>query len=209
MSSRINVPINKGNRNLKVKSKTSGKSVMEESNEEVMKKQNEAHYRKGYEDGQLQVKKELENIYTQKLLEKFNELHLLFSDFDGKIGEYGAVFEEIVVQLSLDISEKIIRREVEKKTIITQILKESLTKVIGANEVFVRLNPEDYQQINNDSSEIFREGTYAKMKFEPDERIEKGGCFVESEIGNVDSRITTQIGEIRKQLEATYNDENE
>ena len=209
MSSRINVSVNKDNRNLKIKGKTGDNSIQQETHEEVMRKQNVAHYQKGYEDGQIQIKKELENIYTQKLLEKFNELHLMFSDFDEKIEEYGQTFEKLVIELSVNIAEKIIKREVEIKSTISKNLKDSMKKVLGANDVFIRLNPDDFTMLNNDSSEIFREGNYAKIKFEADERIEKGGCFVETEIGNVDSRISSQLNEINKQLEATYTKELE
>ncbi|MBZ0199159.1 MAG: hypothetical protein K8H86_04775 [Ignavibacteriaceae bacterium] len=41
------------------------------------------------------------------------------------------------------------------------------------------------------------------MKFEPDDTLDMGGCFIETEIGNVDARLSTQINEIKKQLELT------
>jgi flagellar assembly protein FliH len=209
MSSKISVSIRKDNGGLKVKSRTGDNSIEQEPHEEVLRKQNAAHYQKGYEDGQAQIKKELENVYTQKLLEKFNELHLMFSDFDEKVNEYSLAFEKVVIELSINIAEKIIKREVELKSTIAKNLKDSMKKVLGANDVFIRLNPDDFDMINNDSSEIFRGGNYAKIKFEADERIEKGGCFVETEIGNVDSRISSQLNEINKQLEATYAEEIE
>ena len=44
--------------------------------------------------------------------------------------------------------------------------------------------------------------SFARIKFEPDERIDKGGCFVETEIGNVDARISTQLNELKRQFDS-------
>lgn len=209
MSDKVTVKVSSESRRLVLKSKTGNNSVEQEPIEEVMQKQNAIHYQRGYDDGRMQTKKELENLYTQKLLEKFNELHLIFSDFDERVVEYEKAFEKLVVSLSLQIAEKIIKREVENKSTIEKNLKDSLKKIIGANGVMVHLSPADYDQLINDNAEILKEGTYSKMKFEKDERIENGGCFIETEIGNVDSRISTQLNEIRKQLETTYAEETE
>ena len=46
--------------------------------------------------------------------------------------------------------------------------------------------------------------SFSKIKFESDERIETGGCFIETEIGNVDGRIVPQLKELKKQFEETY-----
>ena len=39
--------------------------------------------------------------------------------------------------------------------------------------------------------------------------IEKGGCFVETELGNIDARISSQLNEIIKQLELNFVKEDE
>jgi flagellar biosynthesis/type III secretory pathway protein FliH len=39
------------------------------------------------------------------------------------------------------------------------------------------------------------------IKFEIDDNIEIGGCLIETEIGNLDARISSQLNEISKALE--------
>lgn len=209
MSNKVTVKLASDKKNVKLRSRASNSLIEQETDEQILRKQLNDYYDKGFNEGQQIIKKELEGVYTEKLLEKFNELHLMFADFDEKVLEYEKAFEEIVIELSVNVAEKIIKREVEKKSTIKENLKESLKKVLGANEVFVRLNPEDFNELHNDDADILKEGTYSKLKFEADDRIDKGGCFVETEIGNVDSRISTQLNEIAKHLKATYMDEIE
>ncbi len=45
----------------------------------------------------------------------------------------------------------------------------------------------------------------AQIKFEKDERIEQGGCFIESEIGNADGRISSQLNELKRKFETAIN----
>jgi len=81
-------------------------------------------------------------------------------------------------------------------------LKDAIKKVIGANNVIVKLNPDDFKTLDSTSDEPFSINSFDKIKFEQDDRIEPGGCFIETEIGSVDARISSQCNEIRKQLEA-------
>ena len=179
--------------------------VAEESPEEALNRQLNEQFFAGQQEGYKEAKLEFEKKYSETLLEKFEELHSIFSDFDERIKEYEDAFDKIVLELSLSVAEKIIKREVEKESIITGTLKECVKKVIGANNVIIKLNPDDLKMINTDSNNMFRDDSLSRIKFEADERVERGGCLVETDIGNVDGRISTQINEIRKKIEQADN----
>jgi len=70
--------------------------------------------------------------------------------------------------------------------------------------VIIKINPADFSVLHSEDQGIFLEESFSKIKFEQDEKIEPGGCIVETDIGNVDSRIATQIFEVRKHLEAHF-----
>jgi flagellar assembly protein FliH len=173
-----------------------------ETKEDVFKRQLDQQYEKGFSDGQKSVKDSYEKEYTEKITEKYDSVNDIILQLDKKIIEYESVFEKVVIDLSVSIAEKIIKKEVKRENIINDVLKESIKKVIGSNKIFVKLNPNDFEIINQESQAQFNNDSYNKIKFESDERIEKGGCLVETEIGNVDARISSQLNEISKQLEA-------
>jgi len=73
-----------------------------------------------------------------------------------------------------------------------------MKKILGANNVIIKLNEKDLNNLNSESRSLLNDATYSKIKFEADDTIETGGCLIETDIGNVDARIGTQLKELKK-----------
>ncbi len=202
MSSIIKLNAKSKGLNVLLKNSIEDNNYTVETEEDLFKRQLDLHYERGFSEGKNSIKESFEKEYAKRIAEKYENVDNIISQLDSKIVEYESVFEKLVIDLSVSIAEKIIKREINRETIINSILKDSIKKVMGSNKVFVKLNPKDYDVMNEESQEQFNIDSYNKIKFEPDDRIEKGGCLVETEIGNVDARISSQINEIYKQLEA-------
>ncbi|MEW6507415.1 MAG: FliH/SctL family protein [Bacteroidota bacterium] len=183
--------------------KSNSKIIEEERREEIVpvKKQIEEAYAKGIIDGQQMLKLELDREYSDKLYKKYEEVYHILEDFDKKLKEYEQSFERLVVGTSVELARKIIQKEVKDQSIINDVVKEAISKVIGANEVRIKFHPDDMKELNTLSRNLINSSSFSKIKFEEDEKIEKGGCLVETEIGNVDARISTQLEELRRKLE--------
>ncbi len=202
MSSIIKLSSKSGRLSVSLKNQLEENNYSVETKEDVFKRQLDQQYEKGFADGQKSIKETCEKDYAEKLNEKYDNMNNIILRLDNKMAEYEPAFEKIVLDLSISIAGKIINKEIERESIINDVLKESIRKVIGSNKVFVRLNPADLEIINGESYTKFNNDSYNNIKFEADDRIEKGGCLVETEIGNVDARISSQLHEIEKQLEA-------
>ena len=87
------------------------------------------------------------------------------------------------------------------KSISSSVLKNSLQKVIGANQVIIKLNPIDYNSITTSEFIPEIESSFNKIKFEEDSKIELGGCIINTELGNVDAKISNMINELIRKLE--------
>ncbi len=156
-------------------------------------------YEAGFRDGFDNAKQEIEKEYKERFMKKVDEFNKILNTVDEKISGYDQEFENLVVNLSFEIAQKIVRKEIQKESGIEEVLKDSLRKILGANSVIIKIHPEDYKILNEDGSKnIFFDESFSKIKFEQDDRIEQGGCVVESEIGNVDSRIASQFNELKK-----------
>lgn len=175
-----------------------------EREEDYFQNQLKNHYEHGYAEGQKSAQEKLEKEYSEKLLKKFNDVQKILSELDLKMISYSDNFEKVVINLALLIAEKLVRRELVQKNIIPEVLQESLKRVLGANRIVVKVNPVDLEILNNDSNQLLGDDSFAKIKFEPDSKIEQGGCLVETEIGNVDARVSSQLNEVKKQLEAIF-----
>lgn len=158
-------------------------------------------YTKGFTEGQKAVKEKIEYEFNEKLLKKYSELNNVITDLDDKTVELDTQFEELVMNAAFILAGAILKREIDKESIIKNVLDESLRKVLGANEIIVRLNPKDYESILTEGKSFQMKDSFSKIKFEQDDRIELGGCFIESEIGNADGRISSQLNELKRKLE--------
>jgi len=162
-------------------------------------------YTKGFNDGQKAIKEKIEAEYNEELLLKYSELTNLISDLNEKTQLLDSQFEEVVMKVSFLLAETILKKEISRESIIKEVLTEALKKVVGANEIIVRLNPVDYESIIEDGKSFQLKDSFSQIKFEKDDRIELGGCFIESEIGNADGRISSQLNELKRKFEAALN----
>ncbi len=203
MSSVIKVNVKSKKLNVSMKNPVENPGIETEKEEIFFQKQLQQYYEKGYNDGQKSTFEKFEKEYNDKLAMKYKNISELISEFDKTIAEYDRSFEKIIINIALIIAEKIVQREILQEPIIDAVLKESLKRVIGSNKIIVKLHPSDLEIINQDSGNLFIDDSFSKIKFDSDERIERGGCFIETEIGNVDARISSQFNEMKKQFEST------
>jgi flagellar assembly protein FliH len=158
--------------------------------------------------GKEEAKKELQANYNETLHQKFLEYDTMMNSIDEQLVMYRDAFDKIVFDTSFVIASKIIKETVKESPIITDTIKEATRKIIGANNIVLRLNPKDLELIQETEADFFDNNSYSNLKFEVDDRIDMGGCFVESEIGNVDARISSQLNELKKILKLDPNSEN-
>lgn len=179
-----------------------GNSVFkEESEPDLLKKQLDDYYRMGFREGQEKTRRDLEQDYSNKLIRKYEEVYNILQQYDENLLEMEKAFESLVIETAYEIAKKIVYREIDDRTIINENVKVAVNKIIGANEVRLKLNPQDIEDLNTDSKNLLNTSSFNKIKIEGDDRIEKGGCLIETEIGNVDARISTQLTELKRKLE--------
>jgi len=159
------------------------------------------HYDQGFNDGKKQAKQELEKKFNIKFSKQDEKLNTILEELDSEISGYDKIFEKLVIELAFIISEKILQTEISNKSIIKEILKKSLNKVVSTKNVNVKLNPNDYEDINNNGVDFLNKSSLSKIKFQSDPTIDSGGCYIETELGNVDATLSTQLSELKKRFE--------
>ncbi len=110
--------------------------------------------------------------------------------------------EEAAVKLAREMARKIIRKELETSPeVILHTVREAMRRVASAERITIRCHPEDAALLRqNDEFQGWLERQQATAKIIEDENIERGGCFIESERGEIDATIATQIRELEHQL---------
>ncbi|MBI1748065.1 MAG: hypothetical protein HYR55_15975 [Acidobacteria bacterium] len=109
--------------------------------------------------------------------------------------------EREVLQLALAIAKKVVRREVNMDPDVTlALVRVAMSHIAEKTTMKVRLNPIDHDGLllHAESLQLGKES--AGVILQSDSSIDRGGCYVETEYGNVDARIEEQFKEIESGL---------
>jgi flagellar assembly protein FliH len=107
-----------------------------------------------------------------------------------------AQVEREVVKLSVEVAKKIIHREINMDTdIIQTLIHVALGHVTDKSAVTIHLNPADYNYLLEQRSELSQsEGR--DLTLLADKSIDRGGCFIKTECGDIDARIEEKFREV-------------
>ncbi len=171
--------------------------IVEEVRKEYEAKLNEA-YRRGFQ--------EAEKMLQDKLQVELNEHIQLFErilkNFYEEINGFEQKIEKLILSLALEIARKIVKREIEEDdNFIVNQVREAVKRIVGVEKIKLRVNPEDEKLIRELKPEILQMiDSSGDVIIEADPGIERGGCIIESELGNVDVRLGTQFSLIENSL---------
>lgn len=108
--------------------------------------------------------------------------------------------ERQMVQLSLAIAKRILRREVVLDRELTMTMaRVALERLGDATAVTVRLNPADFEATFRRHDDL-QTHTGARVSVVADAAISRGGCLVQSDFGYVDGSVDAQFQELARAL---------
>jgi flagellar assembly protein FliH len=159
-------------------------------------------YEQGFTDGRARAEEEFERELESRIARERDQLFSLLDAIQTQYASFQQKAERTSIELAVAIAELILKRELatDREAVIRQI-HEALKRVLGVERIKLRVNPEDEQLVRDRRSEILAESdSIREMVIEPDEAISRGGCIVESESGNVDALVSTQLHKIEEAL---------
>ena len=105
------------------------------------------------------------------------------------------------VRLALAIAKKIIGHESRHGQIVKQVVKSAMSRVADPRNMILKLNPGDIDTIQASRPEwMASDDPGAAIRIEPDESVQQGGCTIETQLGDVDARIDSQMKIIEEML---------
>jgi len=156
-----------------------------------------AHLEKtAYENGFLQGEKagmEIAGQKTEAIMRRYADSILEL----GKLRSFlYAQVEREVVKLAVEVAKKIVHREIQvDKDIIQTLVRVALSHVAEKSAVTVHLSPADYSYLLEQRAELSQsEGRDISLL--ADKSIERGGCLIQTECGDIDARIEEKFKEV-------------
>jgi len=159
-----------------------GETAKTEAHREGFKLGKEDGYKAGYEEFREHMEQS-KNLLTQIIRERENILNSI---------------EPELAKLSISIAEKIIGEELTtNRDTVINIVKNAMSKIKAREEVVIKVSPDDLEYVQ-EKKEIFArlvEGL-KELNVTSDPRVDRGGCLIETNLGNADARISTQLATI-------------
>jgi flagellar assembly protein FliH len=108
--------------------------------------------------------------------------------------------EREVVKLAVEVAKKIVHQEVQiDQEIVQTLIKVALTHVADRTAVTVHLHPTDYNFVLDQRTASNRgDENDREIVLLADKSIERGGCLIETECGDIDARIEEEFREVER-----------
>lgn len=175
--------------------KTQASALLKEARETGYRDGYAEGERKGAQEGLAKAETEMEAAVTQAMKVLAAALH--------EKNEIVASSRDDVLKIIRKIAEKVIRAEVRlDPSVVERSVEASLRLVTERSQVLVRVNPDDVSRARDGVANFLRYFTpSAVVEVCADQRVTPGGCVIETNGGNVDAQLETQLEEVLGQLE--------
>lgn len=151
-------------------------------------------YAKGYDDGFEKSFADGNNDLT-KLNEKLKKI---LAETLNKRNEIIDTAEAQLIEVAILIAKRVVKMLTEKdKGIVIRNIQEALRRIKGRTKITIRVNIDDLEISARHKDEFYQmldkiEGVTVLE----DPNVDVGGCMIETDFGDIDARINTQLNEI-------------
>ncbi len=110
--------------------------------------------------------------------------------------------EKLMVEMILMIARKVIKDEIiERKEVVLNNIREGLARIKERDRIDIRVNFADLELTTAHKDEIVKMmESLRKVNIYEDSRVDRGGVIIETDVGAIDARISTQLKEIEQAI---------
>jgi len=158
-------------------------------------------YKKGYEAGREEGYKEGQ-AEVMRLIDRLGTIVSTAVDIRDDIIKSS---EKMMTEMILMISRKVIKDEiVERREVVINNIKEAIKRVKDRDRIDIRVNFADLDMTTAHKDELIKMmESLKKVNIYEDSRVDRGGCIIETDVGSIDSRISSQLDMIEEAIRNT------
>ena len=181
-SAKITDDANKAKESVQGQSQT----ILEESEKKGFTKGYEEGFAKGFEDTNKDFTKLLDKL-KKILAETMNRRNEIIDSSEGQL-----------IDVAILIAKRVVKMLTQRdKGIVVRNIQEALRRVKGRTKITIRVNIDDLEISARHKDEFYQmldkiEG----VSVLEDPNVDVGGCLIETDFGDIDARINTQLNEI-------------
>ncbi len=157
-------------------------------------------FQQGYDEGLRLAAEEQRDTATR--------LGALLHDVAADTEAFVRGLEHEVVELALEIAEKVIARETKTDPrIVVDVVRSALNEIHDATDLRIRAHPDDIELLAPRWQEMLPRRVAERSELVPDDLVERGGVVVETQIGYVDGQLKTRINQVVNTFQAVLDGE--
>jgi flagellar assembly protein FliH len=159
---------------------SNAKSSLDAAEREAAKKGREEGREEGYKEGVAEAERLVGRLHV--ILDRETEAQ--------------------VVELVLLVAKKVVKVISEnQKSVVVQNISQALRKLKTKSDVIVRVNLSDLQLATEHVKDFIQMTENAKkMQIVEDSTVDRGGCVIETDFGEIDARIASQLNELEEKI---------
>ena len=173
------------------------KAEIEAQKEEARTKGYEEGLRQGREDGEKEIRSNLQEEINQASAQAEKTLR----DAEEATLDYLMKAENDVVAIAMEVVEKVLPQHfIDVPQMVLPLVKEAILKVCDQKKLVVSVPPDAYDFVlmaRDELRQILSAGD-AVLEIHADEALKPGDCLIETPNGSVDARLATQIELIKQ-----------
>ncbi len=150
--------------------------------------------RAGFEEGEAAARRSLEEAYREALQRAARAT----AELAGLRRRLRQQAEEDLVRLAVAIARRILRRELSTDPqALLGLVKAALERIDAREVLRLRVHPEDARTLESSFADL---GVPERIEVLADRRLERGALLIETERGELDGSVDTQLAEIERGL---------
>jgi flagellar assembly protein FliH len=172
------------------KLQTDTRQTLDEEKNAALTQAREDGIKEGYAEGKAEV---------DRLIER---THVVLERAQDKRGEILVQTEEEIINLVLLMVRKIVKviSENQRDVVVSNVVQ-ALRKVKDRGNIIIRVNLADLKLTTEHTKEFIQmlEGVKSVQVVE-DSSVDSGGCVIETDFGEIDARISSQLAELEAKI---------
>jgi flagellar assembly protein FliH len=157
-------------------------------------------YDEGMENARVESNNIIENAHHEadRIVSEAVQLKNNIADDYKKTMES---MEKEILDLVLEVSKKVIEKEIEKPDYILGIVADALDKATSKKGTILKVSEEDYEFIvANKEQLLFNIEGFGDVEILKEASLEKGSCLVETNFGIIDGSLKTRMQQIEQEV---------
>jgi flagellar assembly protein FliH len=172
------------------KLETDTRQTLDDEKNAALNQAREEGRKEGYAEGKAEV---------DRLIER---THVVLERAQDKRGEILVQTEEEIINLVLLMVRKVVKviSESQRDVVVSNVI-EALKKVKDRGDIIIRVNLADVKLTTEHTKEFIKmlEGVKS-IQVSEDSSVDSGGCVIETDFGEIDARISSQLAELESKI---------